>query len=76
MGSTFTSVPAKAFYTIIGIVLLVIILNLLFTGNGEQFNVGRYLVQTSPFLWAALGCGLCVGISVIGAGWYVCSLES
>ncbi len=40
-------------------------------GSGEAFNVGRYLEETSPYLWASMGIGLCIGFSVLGAGWCV-----
>jgi hypothetical protein len=41
------------------------------TGSGEAFNVGRFLEESSPYLWASAGIGLCIGFSVLGAGWRV-----
>lgn len=48
--------------------LVVVGLDLLFTGQGEQFNVGKFLMQTDPYMWGILGMSLCVGLSVVGAG--------
>ncbi len=41
------------------------------TGSGEAFNFGQFLEESSPYAWGLVGIGLCIGLSVMGAGWHV-----
>jgi len=48
-------------------ILVIVGLYYLLTGRGERIDFGWFLSETSPYMWASLGIGLSVSLSVVGA---------
>jgi len=48
-------------------ILTLIGLYYLLTGRGERIDFGWFLTETSPYMWASVGVGLAVSLSVCGA---------
>jgi hypothetical protein len=68
MSSLYTSKTSLIGYLAL-LFAIIVALDLLFTNEGESFNFGLWLQNTSPYMWALTGAALTIGLSVLGAGW-------